>query len=112
MEGMRQVGSGIAHDLRTPLGRLRQMLETVIDTYVPVAEDSGHTLRASIPPDVHIRGDRELLVQAVANLVENALRHTQAASRIMRSELSFMPVRAPNPLRSRACGTASPRQRA
>lgn len=140
MEGMRQIGSDIAHDLRTPLGRLRQMLEktrreattvaqyqaavdhavaqtdqiletfaallriaqiesgsrrarfmdvnlsrileTVVDTYVPVAEDSGHTLRASIPPDVHVRGDRELLVQAVANLVENALRHTPAASRI------------------------------
>jgi signal transduction histidine kinase len=140
MEGMRQVSSDIAHDLRTPLGRLRQTLEktrreattvaqyqaavdhaigqtdqiletfaallriaqiesgsrrarftdvdlsaaleTVVDAYAPVAEDSGHTLQASIPPDIHVQGDRELLVQAVANLVENALRHTQATSRI------------------------------
>ncbi|WP_038091071.1 sensor histidine kinase [Acidihalobacter prosperus] len=140
MEGMRQVSNDIAHDLRTPLGRLRLTLETarrdagsvadyrlavdhaleqtdqiletfaallriaqiesgarrsrfqrvdlsavldtVLDAYLPVAEDAGHILHARIPPGIHVRGDRELLVQAFANLIENALRHTPAGSRI------------------------------
>lgn len=140
MEGLRQVSSDIAHDLRTPLGRLRQRLEaarhsgatlndyrqavdqaisdtdqiletfgallriaqieagsqrarftrvdlsevgeTVLDAYTAVAEESGRTLRGQVSPGVVALGDRDLLMQVFANLIENALHHTPDGSHI------------------------------
>ena len=140
MANVRQVSSDIAHDLRTPLTRLRQRLETariestspdeyasvvdraledvdellgiftallriaqieagahramservdlsdvfrtIADTYAPVADDQGQRLVAEIAGGVSVRGDRQLLVQMLANLVENALRHTPRGSTI------------------------------
>lgn len=134
LESLRQVSSDIAHDLRTPLARLRQQLEdarirastpsdyelaidraiteadTLLDTfsallriaqieagarrssflgvdlsdvmrrvaeaYGPALEDSGRVLVTDISETVTIAGDRELLVQLFANLLENALSHT------------------------------------
>lgn len=61
---------------------LSAVAEAVSDAYRPDAEDAGHELTATIAPGVIISGDRELLTQAVANLVENALRHTPAGTRI------------------------------
>lgn len=138
---LRQVSRHIAHDLRTPLGRLRQGLEEarttavsasdyeraiekavmetdailatfaallrisqiesgtrrsgfqsvdlsalalqITDGYAPVAEDSGKRLKVSIMPDVRVSGDRELLIQLLVNLVENAIRHTRRGSQIV-----------------------------
>ncbi|MBL8659105.1 MAG: HAMP domain-containing protein [Rhodospirillales bacterium] len=140
MESLRQVSSDIAHDLRTPLARLRQRLEgarlkartipeyeiavddaiadcdailrifaallriaqieagtrkaafstvdlsrvaqSIADAYGAVAEDGGRSLSAEIAPDVRVLGDRELLTQMLANLVENAICHTPAGARI------------------------------
>lgn len=140
MESLRQVSSDIAHDLRTPLSRLRHHLEgarlkarsihdyetavddaiadtdailqtfaallriaqieartrkaaftmvdlsgvfrSILDAYSAVAEDGGRFLRADIAPAVRIPGDRELLTQMLANLVENAIRHTAAGTEI------------------------------
>lgn len=140
MEELRQVSNDIAHDLRTPLGRLRQhlegarlrpgtveeyervidraiadtdailetfaallriaqvesgsrrskfteidlsqLLQAVVETYTPVAEDGDHTLVSAIPPGTKIRGDRELLVQMFVNLIENALGHTLSGTAI------------------------------
>ena len=140
LENLRQVSNDIAHDLRTPLARLRQRLEdtriraaspddyeraidraieeadalldtfsallriaqieagarrssfrtvdlsnvmrTVADAYGPAVEDSGRYLQADIAEALTIRGDRELLVQLFANLIENALRHTPRGTRI------------------------------
>jgi signal transduction histidine kinase len=140
MEGLRQVSSDIAHDLRTPLTHLRQRLEqtrsgpqtkeayeaiveatiedtdtilkmfaallriaqieagtrrggfadvdlskvftAIVDIYGPVAEDNGQSLTDAIAPDIHLRGDRELLTQMLANLVENAIRYGGAGARI------------------------------
>lgn len=141
MESLRQVSNDIAHDLRTPLGRLRQRLdevrrnagsvaeyETAVDhavaetddildtfaallriaqiesgtrkagfrsvdvsaltahlcqTYLPVAEDARKTLDIGIAPGIAVDGDRELLVQMVANLIENAIRHTHDGTGII-----------------------------
>jgi signal transduction histidine kinase len=136
VEGMKQVSSDIAHDLKTPLNRLQMTLEgaaektssgediaadliearaesaqinetfeallriaqieagarkarftnldlddvveTIAEIYAEVAKDDGKTLsvrRTLEGPGGRIWGDRELLTQMLANLVENALRH-------------------------------------
>ncbi len=61
---------------------LGQIAETVVDAYLPDAEAAEHRLTVTLAPGCHVRGDQELLTQAIANLVENALRHTPAGTRI------------------------------
>jgi signal transduction histidine kinase len=141
MGDLRQVTTDIAHDLRTPLTRLRQRLEiaassdadeqalrknlgdarhevddilamftallriaevesgarkaafsrvdlaeivdTVVEVYRSGADEKGQHLEHSIDPRVATIGDRELLIQLFANLVENAIRHCPAGARIV-----------------------------
>jgi len=61
---------------------LSALADAVADAYRPDAEEGGHHLAADVAPSVVVRGDQELLTQALANLVENALRHTPAGTRI------------------------------
>jgi signal transduction histidine kinase len=140
LESLTQVTTNIAHDLRSPLSRLRQGLEAskkapasrksyeravdaaivecdrllktfsgllriaqiesgsrkagfrqikisaliqrIASIYAPVAEHYGKELHASVAPDLLIEGDGELLLQMFVNLVENAIRHTPAKTKI------------------------------
>jgi signal transduction histidine kinase len=140
MKDLRQVTTDIAHDLRTPLTRLRQRLElanhaendaelarttlasavveidsilaifssllriaqiesgarrqefalvqlsdllaTIGELYRPMAEENGQVLVETIEPMLMVKGERELLMQLFANLIENALRHTPRGSTI------------------------------
>jgi signal transduction histidine kinase len=60
---------------------LAQLAESVVEAFAPSAEDEGkHLLACSTP--ARIRGDRELLTQMLANLVENGIRHTSAGTQI------------------------------
>ena len=134
MESLKRVSDDIAHDLRTPLSRLRHQLEAargrmpaggdpiieqsiaevdailetfsallrisqieagarraafsevsleqlasaVCEAYAPVAEDRGQQLKTQLANVLPIHGDRELLTQMVANLIENSMRHCPA----------------------------------
>jgi len=61
---------------------LSEVITTIADAYAPVAEDRGQTFTTEIVAGVNVRGDRALLTQMVANLVENAIRHCPAGVRI------------------------------
>lgn len=61
---------------------LSAVAAAVVDAYLPDAEDGGHRIVSAIAPSVAVQGDQELLTQALANLVENGLRHTPAGTRI------------------------------
>ena len=51
-----------------------RLLREVIDLYDPVAEDKGVTLGLELADDAEVVGDRELLFEAVANVIDNAIK--------------------------------------
>lgn len=61
---------------------LSALLAELADSLQALAEDAGHGFTAAIAPGLRVRGDRQLLAQAVLNLVENALRHTPPGCRV------------------------------
>ncbi|KTT72068.1 histidine kinase [Sphingomonas sanguinis] len=54
---------------------LAEMVRDVADMFEPLAEDRGMTIRAEGPETLVARVHRELLGQAVANLIDNALKY-------------------------------------
>lgn len=137
MQSLREVSDNIAHDLKTPLNRLRtraeatlreggtreayreglestietadeliktfnallliarleagaleetkervntaDLVQDVVDLYEPVAEEANLklTYKASAAPEIN--ANRQLIGQAVANLIDNAIKYTRAA---------------------------------
>jgi signal transduction histidine kinase/uncharacterized cupredoxin-like copper-binding protein len=61
---------------------LSAIFANVVEAFAPAVADAGKHLDAKIKPDIRICGDRELLTQMLANLIENAIRHTPAGTRI------------------------------
>lgn len=63
---------------------LGEVLQTIAEIYADVAEDDGKSLSLAQPQETtdRIHGDRELLTQMFANLVENALRHCPSGTTI------------------------------
>jgi signal transduction histidine kinase len=54
----------------------------VIDAYSAEIESSGRTVEWLGADDCRVRGDADLLTQAVANLIDNALKHTPPGASI------------------------------
>ena len=54
---------------------LSQLVERVAETYEAVADEQGQSLQAEITQGQLVRGDPDLLRQALSNLIENALTH-------------------------------------
>ncbi len=50
------------------------VLADLADLYCAVAEDGGLVLETDIAPEVQLFGDREMIQQAVANLLDNAIK--------------------------------------
>lgn len=61
---------------------LSALMEFVSTTFEAVAEDRDRRLLAHIQLGISVFGDRELLMQMLTNLVENAIRHTNAGCTI------------------------------
>jgi signal transduction histidine kinase len=62
--------------------RLAPLLREVGDLYDPIAEDKHVTLRVDAADEATVHGDRDLLFEAVANLVDNAVKFTPAGGRV------------------------------
>lgn len=64
---------------------LSEVFTNVLEAFAPAASDGGRHIDAAVAPGIHVIGDRQLLTQMLANLVENALHHTPAGTRIAAS---------------------------
>ena len=61
---------------------LHEMLREVCDIYEPIAENKNITLQVDSRARFNVRGDRDLLIEAVANLVDNAIKFTPKGGRV------------------------------
>jgi signal transduction histidine kinase len=61
---------------------LHEMLREVCDVYEPIGEDKQINLSVKISSNAYVRGDRDLLFEAVANLVDNAIKFTPQGGKV------------------------------
>jgi signal transduction histidine kinase len=61
---------------------LADLIREVGDMYEPIAEDKGIALRTHAAHELTAYGDRDLLIEAVANLVDNAVKFSPAGGQV------------------------------
>jgi signal transduction histidine kinase len=61
---------------------LAALAQDVTELYRPLAEEKGIELELSADPPAEIRGQHELMAQAIANVLDNAVKFTSAGGRI------------------------------
>jgi signal transduction histidine kinase len=85
--------------------RLGPLAREVGDFYDPIVEDKGVTLRVEAADEVTVHGDRDLLFEAVANLVDNAVKFTPEGGRV---ELALLRPDGETVIRVRDTGPGIP----
>ena len=55
---------------------LSELVESMVELYAPVSEERGIRLRSAVVSGVQVQGNRQLLAQALANLLDNAIKFT------------------------------------
>ena len=76
-----QIEAGARRAAFAPLD-LAALLSHMHELFAPVAEDAGHRLEFTLEQPLQIPGDRHLLTQLFSNLIENAIIHTPAGTRV------------------------------
>jgi signal transduction histidine kinase len=61
---------------------LHEMLREICDIYEPIAENKKIDLRVEVRHRLNVRADRDLLFEAVANLVDNAIKFTPEGGKV------------------------------
>ncbi len=62
---------------------LTALVEEAAELYAPSAEAKGILLHCDAPPGLRLTGDRQLLAQAIGNLLDNAIKYTPPSGRIL-----------------------------
>ena len=55
---------------------LSELVASMVELYAPVSEERGIRLESSVVPGAEVQGSRQLLAQALANLLDNAIKFT------------------------------------
>jgi len=61
---------------------LKPLIEDIVDLYGPLAEEAGLVLESDLEAPLAVPADRQLLGQALANLVDNAIKYAPGGNTI------------------------------